>query len=72
MDRTIDTNKLMANLSDGVLVITAPKDPHHNDVVKIPIIEGPVPTTRAGVDAIPAESKSPVETSTKVADEPKQ
>lgn len=41
MDRNVDTNKITANLADGVLVITAPKDPQHTEVRKIPIVEGP-------------------------------
>ena len=41
MDRSVDTTKITANLTDGVLVITAPKDPESNDVKKISIVEGP-------------------------------
>jgi len=73
LDRSIDTDKLSANLSDGVLVITAPKDPHYNDVMKIRVIDGPrlVATGREGMDAVPPEVKeSPVDMSTNVGTEP--
>jgi HSP20 family protein len=41
MDRNVDTSQITANLSDGVLVVTAPKDPKHTEVRKIAIVEGP-------------------------------
>mmetsp|Transcript_15563 Transcript_15563/g.22949 ORF Transcript_15563/g.22949 Transcript_15563/m.22949 type:complete len:184 (+) Transcript_15563:61-612(+) len=37
MDQTVDTTKMTANFSDGVLVIAAPKNPAHSDVQKIAI-----------------------------------
>ena len=41
MDRSVDTERISANLSDGVLVISAPKDPQSNESRKIHIVEGP-------------------------------
>lgn len=39
IDRSIDSNKISANLADGVLVITAPKHTKQEEVQKIVITE---------------------------------
>jgi HSP20 family protein len=41
IDRSIDANKITANLADGVLVITAPKDVKKDEVQKIAVTEHP-------------------------------
>lgn len=41
IDRNVDTSQITANLSDGVLVVTAPKDPKHTEIRQVPIVEGP-------------------------------
>ena len=41
IDRSIDSNKITANLSDGVLVVTAPKDVQKDEVQKIVVTEHP-------------------------------
>uniref|UniRef100_A0A7S4HWL5 SHSP domain-containing protein n=1 Tax=Odontella aurita TaxID=265563 RepID=A0A7S4HWL5_9STRA len=44
IDQSVDTDRIMANLADGVLVVTVPKNPHHVDNKNIPIVQGPPPT----------------------------
>jgi len=41
IDRSIDSSKITANLADGVLVITAPKDVKMDEVQKITVTELP-------------------------------
>jgi len=41
IDRSIDCNKITANLADGVLVISAPKDTKRDEVQKILVTENP-------------------------------
>jgi Molecular chaperone (small heat shock protein) len=48
MDQSIDTSKVSANLQDGVLTITAPKNIEHSKVHKIAITEGPSPMITEG------------------------
>ena len=40
LDHNIDTGKVTANLQDGILTITAPKDVDHKIIQKIAITEG--------------------------------
>jgi len=40
IDQTVDASKITANLADGVLIVTAPKNPVQTDVLKIPITQG--------------------------------
>lgn len=43
LDREVDASKITANLADGIIVVTAPKDvTKKDDVMKIPITRNPV------------------------------